>query len=414
MDEVADEYFKEVSRFTFGDDRRNFMKLMKGTSQYLMPEVMVSICGYNAVKCASALLKGETGLIVDLNVPLKEGRYPLHLMAECMSYRMINLFLRHGAQADVKTKDSDTLKGGFLPLNVSLEMLGYHEYLVDWTPKDSIFKLIMLLCLPKMKIPLEVNKLLARKTKRVDDVFYYYALEGKLIEMTALLMVARKRVMAGFEGSMDIRQHLFDEMTWITHDETRLMGHGNGGKSVRGFKDKKEVIMSAFVLLEVFEKAGDRIEAYVRSVQSKMTEQEVIKDIMCLLNEAGIIVKDNDIDLSNIDCETDKIKLETQELENKRRQLHDLGMPVQSLSGSFCAKKNPVTTYKNEHAQSTLRFFKPGSPLLQPGVRYYFSVLGIFDLEEKKTTTKNSIPYLLSMKTYSRFALLIKKGIRRI
>lgn len=121
------------------------------------------------------------------------------------------------------------------------------------------------------KIPLEVNKLLARKTKRVDDVFYYYALEGKLIEMTALLMVARKRVMAGFEGSMDIRQHLFDEMTWITHDETRLMGHGNGGKSVRGFKDKKEVIMSAFVLLEVFEKAGDRIEAYVRSVQSKVS-----------------------------------------------------------------------------------------------------------------------------------------------
>lgn len=49
------------------------------------------------------------------------------------------------------------------------------------------------------------------------------------------------------------------------------MGHGNGGKSVRGFKDKKEVIMSAFVLLEVFEKAGDRIEAYVRSVQSKVS-----------------------------------------------------------------------------------------------------------------------------------------------
>lgn len=121
---MADEYFKEVSLFTFGDDRRNFMKLMKGTPQYLMPEVMVSICGYNAVKCASALLKGETGLIVDLNVPLKEGRYPLHLMAECMSYRMINLFLRHGAQADVKTKDSDTLKGGLLHLNVSLEMLG--------------------------------------------------------------------------------------------------------------------------------------------------------------------------------------------------------------------------------------------------------------------------------------------------
>ncbi|KAG5552796.1 hypothetical protein RHGRI_010784 [Rhododendron griersonianum] len=47
----------------------------------------------------------------------------------------------------------------------------------------------------------------------------------------------------------------------------------------------------------------------------QMTEQEVIKEIMCLLNEAWIIVKDNDIDSSNIDCETDKIKLETQELD---------------------------------------------------------------------------------------------------
>lgn len=85
-----------------------------------------------------------------------------------------------------------------------------------------------------------------------------------------------------------------------------------------------------------------------------------------------------------------------------------------SIQLSSLFEQNPVTTYKNEHAQSTLRFFKPGSPLLQPWVRYYFLVLGNFDLEEKKTTTKNSIPYLLSMKTYSRFAILIKKGIRRI
>ena len=48
-------------------------------------------------------------------------------------------------------------------------------------------------------MPLEVNRLLAWNTKRV---FYYYAMECKLIEMAAMLIVARENVMDGFEGSV--------------------------------------------------------------------------------------------------------------------------------------------------------------------------------------------------------------------
>lgn len=52
-----------------------------------------------------------------------------------------------------------------------------------------------MLCFPRMHDSLETIRLLAWKTEVIDDVLTYYALKGKIIELAALLMVAREKVM---------------------------------------------------------------------------------------------------------------------------------------------------------------------------------------------------------------------------
>jgi hypothetical protein len=264
-----------------------------------------------------------------------------------------------------------------------------------------------------MKIPLEVNRLLALNTKRVEDIFYSYAMEGKLIEMAALLMVAWEEVMGGSGGNMDIRQLLIEEIASITCDEIKLMGCRKGGKWVPVFKDKKLVMASALELLEIFERAGDSIAAYVRSVRSDMTEQEAVRGIAVLLEENGFILKSEDI------CArysgSGKPKLEAR-LSDKRTAfgypLQDLGIPFLSRSSHSYAEMKPNTNVMNgaKVALSPLRFFRPG---LSPFLKSYRSW---FDdpLEKRKSTTQKSLQDLLSAKTYGRFGLLLKRGMRSI
>uniref|UniRef100_A0A5B6YS69 Uncharacterized protein n=1 Tax=Davidia involucrata TaxID=16924 RepID=A0A5B6YS69_DAVIN len=91
-------------------------------AKYCPRRIFDLIFGHGAVDCATALLEGETGFIVDLNLPNISGACPLHLAAEKLSYDMIDLFLRHGARTDIRTIDG-VLKGDLLPLNIALEKL---------------------------------------------------------------------------------------------------------------------------------------------------------------------------------------------------------------------------------------------------------------------------------------------------
>lgn len=85
---------------------------------------------------------------------------------------------------------------------------------------------------------------------------------------------------------IDIRQHLIEEIASITGDEIKLMGCGEGGEWIPVFKDKNLVMTSALESLEIFERTGDCIGAYVRSVQSDtITEQEAVKGIIIVLPE---------------------------------------------------------------------------------------------------------------------------------
>ncbi|XP_059633044.1 uncharacterized protein LOC132275877 isoform X3 [Cornus florida] len=380
-------------------------------AKYCPPKILHGICESGVIDCAIAFLGGETGFIADLNIPFNDGLYPLHLAANGLSYEMIATLLSHGAQTDVRTIEGK-FRGDLFPLNVSLET----------------------------KVPLEINRLLAWNTKEVDKIFIHYAMEGELIEMATLLMVAREKLIP---LSMSIRKSIIEEIVRLTEDEIKLIGsHKNDklveeivgltqdeskllginkiGKLVRSLNDIKAAMTRGILLLKVFEKAGVALEKYRQLVQSEMPKEKVVNDIKALLERAGFVINDKDVDLSDIDCESESIKEATEELEESltlRSYSKDLWMPPPSLSNSFSKEKSSVI-YK------TFRTFIEYGPLVfTPSSRSYVT----FPLMDKKThrvaisvnfsrTPRPpamivSAAYLLSRNQFASLALAIKKRL---
>ena len=100
----------------------------------------------------------------------------------------------------------------------------------------------------------------------------YYAKEGKFIELAILLFVAREKLIPSIESSstdvmasdksMLIGKCLMSESYRLIDMK---MGISQCNKSVQMCEDKKSVLLSALLLLEVFQHAGDTFEKYLRS-----------------------------------------------------------------------------------------------------------------------------------------------------
>ncbi|GAV58947.1 hypothetical protein CFOL_v3_02480, partial [Cephalotus follicularis] len=219
------------------------------------------------------------------------------------SIHLIDLYLQHGGNTDV-------IYNGLLPLNVALEKLCCHNYLVDLTAKDSIFKLITILCLPQMKVPLEATKLLAQHTKKATEELFRYAKDGRPLQMAVLLMVARDIVMAPIysqdaltlNGIMSLRRCIKEEIAALMQDEVDLAGKSRYSTAVKVFKEKRAGLYSALTLLDVFENAGDAIDAYLQAdVIYKLSKDKVAQDVQSILLNAGFHLKKRDTDLAKIE-----------------------------------------------------------------------------------------------------------------
>lgn len=131
----------KLSKIARSDDRHMFVTLMdsypfrrdkkveKVTSdpepgaEYCPIGIFDTVCETGAIGCGTGLLEGETRLRLDLNVDPEDGRCPLLVAADRMCYSMIEILLRQGARTNTKSKETDEVKGGLMPLNVALEKL---------------------------------------------------------------------------------------------------------------------------------------------------------------------------------------------------------------------------------------------------------------------------------------------------
>lgn len=123
------------------------------------------------------------------------------------------------------------------------------------------------------------TKLIAGSSKDVEEEAYYCAMEGKLIDLAVLLIVAREKVLvpltfpsedgAGSTRRMTIRQCVKDQIVTLIFEEIKLR---------REFKpeeftqvQRNIMVMRAIgLLLEVFEKAGSTIDEYRQSQKFKV------------------------------------------------------------------------------------------------------------------------------------------------
>lgn len=148
-------------------------------------KLLHSCCAYDSIDCTTSLINGELGAVPLVNeVDPSAGLSPLHVAAEAHAVRCVELLLKKRARTDLRTRDGR----GLLPLELSLSG---RRMDVSWNPDDySVKHLVDLL----RKKDLTAVKLLTEKRKEVDEVAYANAIDGRIVPLAALLIVAAEKV----------------------------------------------------------------------------------------------------------------------------------------------------------------------------------------------------------------------------
>ncbi|XP_027066491.2 uncharacterized protein [Coffea arabica] len=138
---------------------------------------------------------------------------------------------------------------------------------------------------------LEVVRLLAQKTKEVEFEFFKYVKEQKLVELAGLLLVAHEKVMPGLEEHMKIRNFVLKEAAFLNLQEITSLYSSGDEKSLQEVKKKKVEMEAILLLLEVFDRIGDKLSAYLQIMRKRVREEYHAKEIGWILEKAGFSVK---------------------------------------------------------------------------------------------------------------------------
>ncbi|XP_059634227.1 uncharacterized protein LOC132276687 [Cornus florida] len=167
------------------------------------------------------------------------------------------------------------------------EVVAFVSHDFEWSPKDSIFKLIIMLCLPEMQERWETLRasLLCTKVECIQELTVHSAEEGKLIELVALLSVDSTDFHTeskNYYGQNDkftaieiSRQRVATKMVSLIVEERKLTG-SRSNKLVQ----KRRLMMSVMLLLEIFERIGEEIEYLVSGSHLILTESSKRSEIM--------------------------------------------------------------------------------------------------------------------------------------
>ncbi|KAL3507947.1 hypothetical protein ACH5RR_033329 [Cinchona calisaya] len=288
-------YMGKERNFIASDRKDEFVALVKGLlennesgiSPFRIGEIIPWICKHQAKDCAAALITGETGLELDLNVALVGGEYPLHLAAHNLSLELVKLFLQHGARDNVVDDDQK------LPLMVALDAISCHDFLADWTAGKSIYKLVYVLCLWELRKPLDVAKLLSTDTEVVRLVANQCVKEGKLVQLAALLMVAREKLLEplpGYESDGSVLGlYIMKNLESSITEKFKLMAFGKI-EEIRPCERMRRMMLSATLLLQIFERAGGVIEDYsYASTYAFPRKYAIAADVANLLRRYGFL-----------------------------------------------------------------------------------------------------------------------------
>ncbi|KAJ7970213.1 Ankyrin-3 [Quillaja saponaria] len=295
------------------DDTDSFIDKMNSLPYKLEvfpTELMTSIIRFGANKIGTAVLNGETCL-KPMNVNAVHPRHPIPLLhtAACVyNYDMVVALMNRGARTDLRCNREKQYIDGMIPLNVAVHCFcTIDEFVNKWTPKDSLFNLVIRLSNPfRTRNKLRVARLLFWNTEGIEYEIYRYAKEGKVLELAVLLLVAPKKVLSPsiFEnmtnfscphGNTTLRQYITSEIASLTTLRTRLVHEIGSYALLQKCNDKLAKMKSMLMLLELFERAGDKITAYIQ--QKPDSDGERVRKIAWLIEESGFVLDYADLDM---------------------------------------------------------------------------------------------------------------------
>lgn len=103
----------ELGKALEEDDREEFLSVIDRKLDFFhsrQQQLLHAVCGYGSIKCAEALLKGDTRLTVELNHPCTDtGLYPLHCAALSLFPSIVELFIYYGARTDIEFRPCNPL-----------------------------------------------------------------------------------------------------------------------------------------------------------------------------------------------------------------------------------------------------------------------------------------------------------------
>ncbi|RAL46184.1 hypothetical protein DM860_016617 [Cuscuta australis] len=291
------------------DNKQKFLDSIKrwnGTLPGLLEDINCGIFVFDAAKCAKAVLEGQAKPVTCNQAFCFDGFLELHNAARHKSLKVMRLLLKHdkdGSKANARCLARlGSCEGMVLPLHIAIAIAANERVFADWDDKNGgidAFKLICRLCAPNMRHKLEIVRLLAQKTKRVEREAYIYAMEGKVVELVILLMVASEKVLRtplSLENNNNLCRTLSDNVLSLISEvvaslvllQQNVSSDDDTTIEVQKCMEKKAKLEQIMVLLQIFETIGDKLAEYLQLEQTKPSFAEVTRQVGRIFEEGGI------------------------------------------------------------------------------------------------------------------------------
>ncbi|KAK9690648.1 hypothetical protein RND81_09G143300 [Saponaria officinalis] len=212
-----------------------------------------------------------------------------YLAHSCPDPQLINLMLTKCRATSLANLGCTIGSVHGLPIHFLLIHLSLMVHLYFWYRSDSLLKLVFLLCYWETKPILDSLRVLVKYTDSINDIALTILKNGGLRQFTALLLIAREKVLAPFDSGLTIHHYITAEIESIP----------NGKLNVEQ-EEYKCIFMDAQSLLALFDKTGDDPSSYCSSIQKPVPIEHVVNDICNLLIKNQVNVSEFDIGL--YDC----------------------------------------------------------------------------------------------------------------
>ncbi|XP_074313356.1 uncharacterized protein LOC141648526 [Silene latifolia] len=244
-----------------------------------------------ASKCLIALIRGQVCNIHPTfnteNLPDSGMTALAYVAHSCPDPEVINLMLTKCGGACLANLGCTIGLAHGLPIHFLLVNLSIMDHLFLWYRGTSLLKLIILLCHWKTKPILDSLRVLVKYTDSINDIAWTMLKNGGLRQFTALLLIAREKVIAPFDTGLTIHAYITAEIDSFPE-----------GELDNEQEEHKCIFMDARTLLTIFEITGDDLSSYCSSMYKSVPIEEVMSDVSNLLIKNQVLVAYHDTDLA--------------------------------------------------------------------------------------------------------------------